>query len=254
MTEIFIVSYWKDAEWLGWCLRSIKKFASGFSGVTVVAPTEKSDVIRGHCDALGAKFKSFEEKEGKGFLHHLALICSADQFTDSDLVLHMDSDTIFVEPVTPEDYLVDGKPVLLIEEYERFRTKHKEVFYWKEGTELALGRECKYESMRRHPAVHYRWLYPIVRQRVEEAQKRPFLEFMLAGQNAWPQNRGDFNLLGAVAHAEFHLQYHWVDLATEPRPKDKLCQFWSHSPVTAPINTAFNGLITPVELFTQLKI
>ncbi len=156
--------------------------------------------------------------------------------------------------MTPEDYFVGGNPVLLIEEYERFKTVHPGVYLWKQGTELALGRECKWETMRRFPAVHHRWLYPTVRKRVEEVHKRPFLEWMLEGQNEFPQTRQDFNLLGAVAHDEFWGHYHWIDLGKEPRPKDKLLQCWSRASIDTPIDTSFAGKITPLEIFKQLEL
>ena len=37
-SDIFIRTYWKDTEWLEFCLRSITRYARGFGSVIVVAP------------------------------------------------------------------------------------------------------------------------------------------------------------------------------------------------------------------------
>lgn len=226
--EIFIVTYHKDADWLVWCLRSIRKFATGFTGVTVACPYRDLDIIFPICKVFGANFRGYEEQEGKGMIQHMALNCMADEYTTYDFVLHMDSDCIFIEPVTPEEYFKDGKPILLIEEYEHFREPHPGVYYWKACTESALGRPVIYETMRRHPACHPRTTYPRVRDAVERHQKKRFVEWALSGRNEFPQDWSEFNLIGAVALEECKEDYYFWDLGKEPWPKDKLAAFWSH--------------------------
>lgn len=233
-TEIFVVTYHKDAEWLAWCLKSINKFATGFSGVTVVAPHSDQDVIFPKCEEYGATLKGFDEPEGKGMLAHMAVNCMADGFVESDFALHMDSDCIFTEPVTPEDYFVDEKPVLLIEEYEHFREVHPGVYNWKRCTEAALGWECKYETMRRHPAVHNRMVYPVVRACVESFTRKIFFDWAIQGRNEFPQDWSEFNLIGAVALKHFKDDYHWWDLGNQPWPHSKLIQSWSHGGLDRP--------------------
>ena len=237
-TEIFIVTYKKDAIWLKHCLRSIKKFASGFSGTTVVCPTRDITDIEPVCGHLpGTTIKTFDEVEGKGMLHHMAIKCMADQFCDAQYILHTDSDCIFIEPVTPADYFVDGKPVLLKEHFDRFREKHAGVLKWKVCAEDALGFEVTHETMRRHPAVHPRWLYPLVRTRVENVHKRPFLDYVLSKQNAYPQTFTEFPTLGGFALAMHPDKYHWIDTGEVLPPKDKLAQFWSHGGLDRPTDT-----------------
>lgn len=239
-TEIFIVTYHKDAEFLKYSLYSIKKFASGFSGVTVVVPDRDVEIIEPICREWGpdnTTIETFTEIEGKGMLHHMALECSADQFCLADFFLHIDSDCIFMEPVTPADYFVGGKPVLLMESYERFRDKHPGVLRWKDGTEKAIGREISFEFMRRHPAVHYRDIYAKAREMVETHHKIPFLDWAVSGQNEYPQSWSDYNLLGAAAWIRGRAKYHWINVANSLPPKDKIAQFWSHGGLDRPTDT-----------------
>jgi len=56
MTSKVIINYTtfaRDLEWLGYSMESFKKFATGFSGVTIVVPTWDLD-----------KFLPFEKKYG----------------------------------------------------------------------------------------------------------------------------------------------------------------------------------------------
>ena len=39
--EILMVTYWKDSAWLDYSLRSMRKYLHGFSGITVVIPTQE---------------------------------------------------------------------------------------------------------------------------------------------------------------------------------------------------------------------
>lgn len=241
-TEIFIVTYFKDAEWLQYSLYSIKKFARGFTGVTVVCPDRDIEIIEPICREWGPEdttIEMFEEPEGKGMLAHMAIECMADQYVEgrADYVLHTDSDCIFIEPVTPADYFVDGKPVLLKEAYERFRVKHPGVLQWQDRTQKALGKPVENEYMRRHPAVHPVILYHQVRDIVSEVQKKPFWDWAISGRNEYPQDWSEYNLLGAVAHEVMQDRYHWIDCAGQLRPQDKIAQFWGHGGLDRPTDT-----------------
>lgn len=238
--EIFIVTYHKDAEFLKYCLFSIKEFAAGFTGVTVVCPDRDVEIIEPICREWGpsdVSIELFQEPEGKGMVAHMAIECLADQYVKADYVLHFDSDCIFTERVSPADYFVGGKPVLLIEAYERFKDKHPGVMRWQVCTSKALGRKVEYETMRRHPAVHPVALYGLARLAVVAAQKQPFWDWAISGQNAFPQDWSEYNLLGSVALEQMHNSYHWIDCGKEVPPKDKLIQFWSHGGLDRPTDT-----------------
>lgn len=239
-TAIFIVTFYKDAEWLKYCLASIKRFATGFLETVVVFPDRDVDVLQPICEESGIDnimVDTFTEAEGKGMINHMAIEMLADEYCFSDYVLHLDSDCIFTEPVTPGDYFVDGKPVLLIEHYDRFIDRYPTILQWKVTSEKALKFKCEFECMRRHPAVHRRDLYPRVRQRIEKAHGMPFLEYVLSVKPTFPQGISEYNVLGAYAHKEMHDFYHFVDLATDMRPKDKIVQFWSHGGLDRPTDT-----------------
>lgn len=230
-THIFVVTYYKDAEWLKCCLKSIFKFGVGFDGVTVAYPKRDRDIIRPICVTFGAIAREFEEIEGKGHLHQNAIKCMADIFCPSaDFILHTDCDCLFDQPLVPADYFQDSKPVLLIEDFERMKPVGNEAtgYLWKAPTEKALGMKCQYETMRRHPAVHYRATYQAMRKHVETIHGTSFIDYVMAQNPKFPYGFCEFCALGCYAHHFMYGKYYWIDVGTQERPKDKLVQLWSH--------------------------
>lgn len=244
---VLYVTFARDLPWIEPSMQSFIRYATGFSGVTIVVPAWDVDKFlyleakysRPGCPVL---IKNFLEYPGKGFVHHLAMKCYADVFMpDMDFVLHMDPDCMWHEPVTPDDYFVDDKPVLLIEPYEALKAhRQNERYHWKSVTEMALRFDCPYETMCRHPAVHPKRTYRLTRDHIEQQHLTPFTDFVIKQQNAFPQGFGEFNTLGAFAYKHLHFTYHWIDRGYDKEAKDphpKLVQMWSgHSLPSDPQN------------------
>jgi hypothetical protein len=235
---IFIVTFARDIAYLGLCLASIKKFSKGFSQVMVAVPTEDLPLIR-DIREQGANIQWFVDVPGKGHLKHQVEKCRADYYmAKTEFICHVDADCIFKEPVTPEDYFVNGKPVLCIAGWD----KVQDATCWKAPTERALGFHCDYETMRRHPAVHYRSLYGELRQRIQSVHGVKFDEYILAQPSA-PMGFSEFNALGSLAIKEpWRDKYHIIDVGKDPWPPQKLVQFWSRSPVNAKQDVWIDGV------------
>lgn len=239
-TSIFYVTFARDLLWLDYSLQSIRKFGSGFSEISIVVPTTDVDKFKKFEKTFGTyecpvKVNGFLEYPQKGFVHHLAMKCYADAFLpDTDLVLHMDPDCMFHAPFSPDSYLVNGKPVLVIEPYEAIRLSHPPRYHWKSVTEDALRFPCNYETMCRHPAIHHTWLYPKIRKHIEATHRTPFIDFVLKQKNSFPQGFGEFNTLGAYAVDRHPESYHLIDRGNSGEtadPKPLLTQMWSYTGV-----------------------
>lgn len=244
--QILYVTFARDLEWLRYSLESIRKYATGFTGITVVVP--EWDVAKflqferystPDCPVL---IKNFLEYPGKGFVHHLAMKCYADVFCpNASHVLHLDPDCLFKEKVTPEDYFERGLPVLVIEPYEHLKTSHPARYHWKSVTENALKFDCTHETMCRHPAVHKRETYRNLRDYMEKVHVTPFYDFVIKQKNKYPQGFGEFNTLGAYALQFMRHEYYFIDRGTEGEardPKPKVKQLWSYTGANAKDNMA----------------
>lgn len=230
-TDIFIVTFRRDFKYLQYCLKSIEKFATGFRVVVLVPGEdfEEAVLLARLCPNVQIAIRTGDEWIGKGFLWHMAQIMHAPQFCPkADFILHMDPDCIFTEPVTPEDYFVNGKPVLMYASYDWLVPQQMNLLNWKVACQNALGFEVKNEFMRRHPAVHYRKVYQAAQQAIEEHHRCPMDEYIQKQKNSFPQSFAEYPTLGAVAWKFFRKDYHWINQETHEFPPSKLKQLWSH--------------------------
>lgn len=255
-TQVLVVSYLKDKPWLVHCLKSIAKFASGFSGTKVLVPMDEAQhfvgILREELDPFFT-LATYNRAQNPRLWHldHQRMKCRADEVCpDADFILHTDSDCIFTEPVTPEDYFVDGKPVMWIQSYDSL----PKDFPWKPVVDACMGGDNKFETMRRHGAVHYRALYKDLRDHIEATHHVPFDEFVLSRKPDFPWGWTEFNMLGVMALSpKWRDKYHIVDLK-DGVPKNKILQMWSHSPEDKPQSTPFGFNLTPKEIYDKLGV
>lgn len=242
--EIFCVTFHRDLACTEYMLKSCQKHAHGFAGITLLVPDVDRHFFEPIGAAAGAKIKTYHEIAGKGMIHHELMICRADEYCpDVDNILHIDSDCMFTEPVSPEDYFVQGKPVLLIEAFEVMAKRGQmgeARCQWKSRVDRAIGGDCKFETMCRHPAVHGIWLYKMLRQEIEQFTHISVNDYVLAQQSNYPQGFAEFPALGAVVLRGAPELYHLIDVTSAPRPPDKLVQFWTHTPDYAAMEKVLN--------------
>lgn len=272
-TTIFIRVWSREVPWLEFCLKSIRKFATNFEDVVLAAESAEAVLFKGLAQEYGATLASYPSAPHRG-QREQGYLCAqwasliADKLCPkTDLILHMDCDCVFTEPVQPEDYLKDGKPVLVIESYDHLTrnepkgTKWGVASTWRPGVQEFLMMDTRWETMRRMPAIHYVQLYDVVRDYVCSAHGKPinrndsFREFCLSRRAAWPPGVCDFNILGGFVMGcdGWQENYHIVNLDHDPLPKNKMRQFWSHQPPTSMMPPAF-GSIVPVDFFRQLGL
>lgn len=226
-TEILIVSYSKDIEYLRLNLKTIAKFAQGFSGIRILVPSDEAGLF----SAMG-DVKTYQRNLDQSTWHLAAQCqkCFADKHCpNADFVLHTDSDCIFTDQVTPDDYLVAGKPVMLYEAYKNFNPP----LPWQPVTEAVLKLPVEYEFMRRHPQVNPVGIYSDLRKHVESLHGMDFVNFTESRKPDYPWGFTEHNIIGAFAFysPKWHHKYHWIEVGKQEVPKDKIMQFWSHSPV-----------------------
>jgi len=264
--EIMIVTFRRDFPYLEWCLKSISKFARGFSKLNVLIPNCDRDemtvllssVVQTHPLPFPILISFYEDwPEGKGMLMHMRQIMFADEFCkDADFIAHIDADCIFTEPVTPEDYIKDGKPILRFEPFDSITKRHGGVGRWKEATEQCLPFPIPYETMRCHPEVYHFGLYRETRELMERKTGKTVDAYLKEQRNEYPQSFCEFCTLGNVAMERFRDHYVLVEQSGDTVvPTNKLGQFWSHGLIDKPQHIWWNGvqnMITPLERIKEL--
>lgn len=217
MTDIFIRTYYKDLEWLAYCLASIAKFGRGFRQIIVCIPENQ----KRHLDAMNLtaeKVVTCPVYQNDYLGQQITKLLSW-QYTDAESILFVDSDCCFTEIFTPEDFMQDGKPLI----YKTHYSKVGDAICWKEPTEKLLGKPVEYEYMRRLPIMYWRHtLFSI--------------PGTIVASNALKQGSfSEFNYIGAWAESYQPDHYVFSDTDTNEIRTPKLKQNWSWGGITEEI-------------------
>jgi hypothetical protein len=191
------------------------------------------------------------EWKDKPFLWHLFIKTSADQYLPNcDRIFHIDSDCVFAQPCTPQDWFVGDKMLMLYTPYDAYlkRPIHEDEmlqfmglkgskidyslgqYNWRFAVEFALGHRVERECMAWHPLVFEPAIYSMTRKLLQERfPERGWDGYIRSGRNNHPQQYAEFNTMGAVAHKYFEDRYHWINIETDGYPfRGKVIPSWSH--------------------------
>jgi hypothetical protein len=252
-TGILCSTFRGDADFWRYAHKAYRKFAHGFAGLVLVVPPQDEAFFEWY-RAYDLNVIYYPEDPKKGMLNHCVVISSADLFVpqDWDLVLILDSDCLFTAPVTPEDYMQDGKPVIWRERFADFKDSYPVRYNWKYCVQNALGINPEWETMVRHPMAHYHWLFKEFREAVSKHTGKEFSEYVLSGRNEFPDSFMAHDNLGAFALDRHPAKYHWIDAHLspllpcgwyEPYPGDKLRFFWSRGGMTKTVREEMEKIL-----------
>lgn len=246
--EIFIVSCEKDIEFLRFCLKSLQMFAAGFSGITLAVPTAQKQLFGWVQGGIGGvKIITFDEQPGKGHLAQMIMKSRADELCPhADAIMFVDSDCMAWRPFALDDFVLDGKLLSVTELYEECGKYNHHRLNWQTTVEKATGLKPRHEFMVRHPQVHLSAVLRRTRELVEKHTGKSFDDYVLSGENKFPQTYCEFDTIGAVAESEYAAHYHFepYDRAGDARScgqdlngswqyiyrfnRDFLVECWSH--------------------------
>lgn len=148
----------------------------------------------------------------------------------ADYVYLVGSDCVFWTEFRPDQYFLDGKPLMLYTSYSTFGG----VVPWQGDTTEAVGYDVLHEFMRRLPLVYPKAVFEPCRRHVASVHKMSFEAYVTT-----KIGRGNFsesNIMGAFAHRYMPELYTWMltDSGYPPQPHP-LCQMWSHGGLDRPM-------------------
>lgn len=202
-TDIFIKTCNADAQYHQYCLGSIEKYCKGFRNTVVI-----------------------EGEHPKGYLQQQVIKLHADTYSDADLFLITDSDTLFTEPVTPESFLRNGKTIWLMTPWTTEMLEHPGTRKWLEVMTDFFGESPPAEFMRRQPFMVPRWLTENLREFCIQRFGRTIGQYVM--------EKGcfsEFNIMGFYAWLFYRDEISWIN-TEEELPPPSVRQFWSHDPVS----------------------
>lgn len=232
--DIFIRSYYRDFNWLLYCLRSIELFCCGFRNVVLVVPRSSAAKLR-QLRIPAVKVHICKEYD-PDYLGQQITKLNADCYTDADFICHVDSDWIFTRPCRPSDLFIDGKLTIGMTSYADLPAG----IPWKKATERFLGGEISYDFMRRQPYSFPRWLYIALREHAERWHGQNIESYIL-GQ--MPLGFSEFNALSAFAFAHHHQEFVWLDAMDTSLPAQLCICYWSWGGLTPAIRLELDNLL-----------
>lgn len=203
-TDIFIRSYVNDFRWLVYSLKSINQRAKGFRDIHIVVPSGQAE----HLKHLTLEKIHECPVYGDDYIGQQITKMMADTYTDADFILHIDSDTVFTQDVTPDTFIINGKPIIYHEPYSKVGYEP-----WYPVVSEVLGWAPENEFMRRFPFVYPRCIYKLLRSYIEEKYSIPFEQYVA---NRPCRGFSEFNIIGEYAWKKCHDQFEWRDPLVDP--------------------------------------
>lgn len=219
--DIYIKTWSRDFPWLEYCLKSIARYAKGFRQIIVESETLPSSGF------IPVQFKWVESKDRQpGYLWQQRCKLYADQHTDADYILYMDSDTIFTRDVTPEYFMRGGKPVWL---YTMFDKARKDQQVWKPVMHKFVGIEPDREMMRRHPFMAPRKALTILRDFCRQYHNQSLEDYIMAQhQEGKMLTFSEWNCMGWWAHSTSWDLFTFMDAENPGAPECAVWQGFTH--------------------------
>jgi hypothetical protein len=235
--DIFIRSYYKDLDWLVYCLVSINKYCSGFRSVVVVVPRSTWSRLRNLGRVTSnARFEVCRNYRDD-YLGQQVTKLHADLFTDADLICHVDSDCIFTRPVRPSDLMLEGKVRVLMRPIASLG-RHRP---WQQSTEEFLGWRVAYDFMQHPPFAFPRRLYAEVRNHALELHGVDLERYVIGRP---PRGFSEYNVLGAYSYERHRDWFTWVDLNAEEIGEHVCRWYWSWGGLTSEIRQEIEALLS----------
>jgi hypothetical protein len=240
--DIFIKTYPEDYEWLKYCMRSIDKFCTGFRRIAMMSPYKDCPrpepmVKRDHLFVLGV-----DSDRDPGYLWQQSVKLHADQHTDADFIIFADSDCVFTKPVTPADFIRDGKPVWVMKPMSEAREDERKA--WAPVIEKFMGHYPERHMMVRHPFIVPRSVLPEMRQFCKYRHGVELSDYIMA--QAVPGQPlaltfSEWQCLGAFAFEHQHDKFTWVHEKDAGEPC--VHQEWSHGGLTDAIRAKLEQIL-----------
>lgn len=232
-TAIFIKTWVNDFPWLKYCLASIEKFASGYDEIIVAVETQDINQFENQFGNWMHMIKVIPVINPgiDGYMFQQICKLNAWLHTKCDYIQFMDSDCMFTRPVTPDDFIENGKPIILMTKYSSLGGS----IPWQKPTETYMGSSVLYEYMRTNGLMYHKdtlvqisVYHPNLIWEIKQIRDRSFSEF---------------NFIGAFAHKHVANKYAFKDTETDVWEPFPILQKWSWGGLTPEIRDELNLIL-----------
>lgn len=224
VVDIFCRTYDGDAKWLAKTLPTWIEHCTWVRKIIVSGIDSECTDVKGVCADNEVDFVADDESAEitDGYINQQYTKMRADLFTDADMVMFIDSDTVCRGLSVRDDLSTNGVPDLLHSSWDRVG----DAMCWRAPTQQWIGRTPPYEFMRRFPLLYHTDTLRQCREYISKTNGKTLLDIMKGAKSV-----SEFNLIGAYAWEFEHDRYHWVDADTSDLKLNPFRQYWSHGGV-----------------------
>lgn len=219
--DIVIRSYFRDFHWLRLALASIHAFLRGYRQVLLILPESSADRWKESLAPKGLPLQLVTCGDYiDDYLGQQVSKLYADEFSDADYLVHVDSDCVFVRPtVVWQDLFREEKPIHIY----RNRSIRPTIDGWRNSISNVLGLDTDREFMITLPAVYPREIYAELRQFVMTRHDLKLSDLVLTRR---PDQFSEFSVLGAYAFEYMQYCFTWIEAETGSLADWPCIQFW----------------------------
>lgn len=253
--SIFIKSCEKDFGFLAYCLKSIHKFAKGFEEIVVVIPEGTNlPLTQERVVKVAEPDNGVATMHGTGYVYQQVVKMNADKYCKSDFILHIDSDTVFNQPVQAFDtvenrgttmpvfspFFMNDKPMWLMTPMADVIAGDKNARAHSTAMQQFSGEVPEFDMMRRMGQVIPRWAYACFRDYVQELHGMTFEKWAFA-----QPFRGvtEFNFIGQMLYNRYRNFIHFHDTRFG-LPESVVTQSWSWNGLTPEIRAQYEAILS----------
>lgn len=234
--DILIRTYYKDVDWLTYCLQSLLKHASGFRRIIIITPSGSMTAIKPLADKYEFKYMVCDVFNEDDYVGQMGTKMFYDTLTDADVIHHVDADMIFSQPYSPSPMINrDGKVIIGKQEY------HQLQICWKPITERLVGFEVTWEYNRIFPSAYPRWLYEETRKHLEKTHGKTMKDIL---NEVKAREFSECNVLGAVGEKFFADKLDFRDITRDELPPRPCACYWSWGGITPEIKARIDKAIS----------
>lgn len=228
--DIVIRTYKNDIEWLGYALKSIHKYVTGYRNIIVAIPTDQVGLLNHLTQEKVVGVHDLQD----GYLGQQLTKMQAWKLTDADAIVFWDSDVVATRPIDIRtEYFKDGKIILYKTRYSSINVEGKPLACpWQPITAKAVGFVPEWEYMRRMPLVYLRHTLIRCDLFMQEKHRLTLDRYLILQPH---RAFSEFNVLGAFAEANDPDVYLFTDTESVDMPSCAVDQLWSWGGITAEV-------------------
>lgn len=230
---LFIRSYERDIRWLQYCLRSIQKNVTGFTGIHVVVPASQKQAFKQLFPGVQACGIYSDD-----YLGQQATKLQADVYACKEcFITFIDSDCCFHRPFDMSELLEEGDPIFMKTPYYQVGDARA----WQAPTEEFIGHSVPFEYMRRLPiTVKGSHLFEL-REWCKKTHGLSIDEYIL--QRVKGRQFSEFNIIGAWLNEHYENDYAWLNTDKQEIPPPYLVQNWSWGGLTPQVEERLEEIL-----------